>query len=570
MSSASGSSASSGELPSSGLSSGESGESSEESGQSSGGSGESSGDSGQSSGGSGESSGQSGESSGESGESSGESGQSSEESGVSSEESEESSESDASTQSEESTQSEVSTESQESTESEGTTGSEESSGESESQSESESESQSESQTPSSSSESAGEIVIKYIAGYDSGDALKEHEEAFTSDDEYFMKGYMLAFESPPIKAGTSVTWNVKQGGIEKGTYHPTGAWTDYFNTVTPKPSSQKVYWRSDYSATENLAQTYTISCTYTPPEGDQRTVTRDLKSRELDPDSATVRDNANTDTKMVQRAIIQVFGLDKGRLDSWQVGKYQKNGGSPPYYHSTTGGGGAGRNWSKIADEVWNFDRYVIHTTSGTSYNLKARQINGIWSQFELILAAGNIGEVRLNGVNVASSISGAGLTPPSGFPKTAADIVSAICKHEGNSSNPYHSYVKFSPLAINNVRVGENALGDGADKHSFTDWGIGFAAIQPYNSGGKNLYKPADNLFRCAQFFQGILSAQIPSVATGAKAKVWYGCYIYNQGSVPSNSSPLALRNQGTDGAAYADDVFNRMGVALPNANSD
>jgi len=100
MSSTSGSSDSSTELSSSGLSSEESGESSEESAQSSG-------DSGESSGGSGESSGESDQSSEESGLSSGES-------EGSSAGSEESSESEVSTESEASTQSQVSTESQES------------------------------------------------------------------------------------------------------------------------------------------------------------------------------------------------------------------------------------------------------------------------------------------------------------------------------------------------------------------------------------------------------------------------------------------------------------------------
>lgn len=415
--------------------------------------------------------------------------------------------------------------------------------------------------------------MKYVGGYDSSDAIKERLETFADDDDYFMKGYMLTFEAPPLNPGTTVTWSVTRGGVSRGAFYPTGAWIDYFSSLPSVPTSQVVHWRSDYTANENLSQTYTIHCTYTGTDGSEHTITRAIKSRELNPDDATIRDNFNTDTNMVQRALIQVFGLDKGRLDSWDVGKYQRNGGVPPYYHSTTGGGGAGRNWSKVADEVWNFDRFVVGTFSGTSYNLKARQIAELWNQFQLILAAGNIGSVRLADVNVGTAISGAGLNPPSGFPGNAATIVSGVCKMEGGSTNPPHSYTKHVPLAVNSVRVGEAAVGSGSSLHSYTDWGIGFAALQPYNAGGQNLYKPNDNLFRCAQFFQSILSGPyIPPSATGAKAKVWYACYGYNQGpvSIPQSSSPQALRAAGIAGAQYADGVFSYMGITAPNLNTE
>jgi hypothetical protein len=424
-------------------------------------------------------------------------------------------------------------------------------------------------TSSQTSSGGPNIRVRFVSGYDASNALLEDVEEFGDSDEYFMKGYMLEFQAPEIEQGTEVTWTVTRGGTERGTYHPSGQWTDYFNSLSAKPTGRIAYWRSDYAATEAYPQTYAIECTYTDPNGQVQNLSRNIKCRILNPDDPDARDNVNTDTKMVQRAMVQVFGLDKGRLDQWEVGLYRKNWGTPKYYHSTTGGGGSGRQWSKIADEVWNYDRFVLGTFgSGTSYSLLPRQVAAIWVQFGLILQAGAIGEVRLADVNVANVIEDAELVPPAGFPKSAVEIVSALCKKEGGHANPAHSFAPHAPLAVNSIRVGEAKAGQGVDEHSYTDWGIGFGAVQPYNAAGKNLYHPGDNLLRTAEFFKGILNgATIPPQATGPKSKVWFTCYGYNQGpnAIPQNAPPSVLRANDTDGAKYADQVFDYMGVTPP-----
>lgn len=385
-----------------------------------------------------------------------------------------------------------------------------------------------------------------------------------------MKGYMLGLRAPEIKENTQVTWTVKKGGVEKGTYHPSISWADYFTVLPQKPTTRVVFWRSDYTEADSLNETYVIKCEYTDPDGNARTPTRTIKSRELNPDDPKVRDQKNTDTHMVQSAVIQIFGLDKGRLDQWEPGLYRKNGGNPSFYHSSLATR-TNRNWSKIAEEIWNIDGFIIGTNpaANRSHTLMSRQVCAIWNQFQMILEAGDIGEVRLNDVDVAAAVATAGLVPPS-MDFSAASIVKGICRKEGGGQNPYHSRTKHTPLAMNSVRVGEAAIGEGANKHVYTDWGIGFAAIQPYNADGKNLYKPNENLLRCATFFQSILASnKIRSMTLGPKAKVWYGCYGYNQGigAIPIGGTPSSLRMDNDKGALYADGVFNYMGVTPPNS---
>lgn len=53
----------------------------------------------------------------------------------------------------------------------------------------------------------------------------------------------------------------------------------------------------------------------------------------------------------------------------------------------------------------------------------------------------------------------------------------------ESSLGNTYaiHSYDWFSPLAANNVQIGENH-GD-PNTHNWTDWGLGFGKVQVYNA---------------------------------------------------------------------------------------
>ncbi len=389
---------------------------------------------------------------------------------------------------------------------------------------------------------------------------------FGNGDKYFMKGYMLAFVAPETKKDSKVLWTVKKGGVEKGTFHSGGSWINYFPPLNRKPEDRAAFWRSDYEVADPIAETYVIKCEYTDPAGTARMATRQIQSRELNPDDAEVRDKKNTDTYMVQLAVIQIFGLDKGRLNQWEPGLYRKNGGSPPFYNSTRKLP-APYPWSKIADEIWNVDKFILGSFD-PSNRLQSRQIKAIWDQLKMILEAGDIGAVRLNDRNVADDINGSGLMPPMGF--TAEQIVKGICRKEDGKNNPNHSYTKLDHLAINNIRVGE---APGAGGNVYTDWGIGFAAIQPYNAGGKNLYNPNENLFRCAQIFKEQLT-KVPARATGPNAQVWYACFRYNQGNVTqgvnNNDTPQSLRGRAHPGAVYADKVFEWMGITPPDGNNE
>lgn len=309
--------------------------------------------------------------------------------------------------------------------------------------------------------------------------------------------------------------------------------------------------------------------TFTPLGVNKRvTLKKSIESRELNPDDADLRDNLNNDVDMLQRAMIQVFGLDKGRLSNYQIGQYQDNRGNQFYQRTPPNS-----PWSKIADEVWNFDKFVLNTRR-PSYNCNLRVVQGIWEQFGLILAAGNIGSVNRNHPNfdqwMTNAVNNSGLMVPQGFPGTAKDVIDGIIKNEDGRDNPRHSFPRFNPLAVSSVRVGEVRTGQGTPRdHTYTDWGIGFGAVQPYNAGGRNLYLPEQNLTRVGEWIHGLIRS-VPRAVTGAKARVWHAAFAYNQGSMQANRTPANLRNAGSDGAAYADGVFDFMGINPPDLNTD
>jgi len=208
---------------------------------------------------------------------------------------------------------------------------------------------------------AGRIKIEYIGGTHPTDATKEDYKSL--GDEYVMRGYMLKITCPKVKTGTDVTWTIKKGETEVGTYHQAGAWANYKTALPTKPKSQTIYWRSPYTG-GTIDDAYTISASFTTPEGKPVTLTREIRSRKLDWENADHRDKFNEDTDMVQRAMIQVLYLDKGRLDSYRIGKYDRN--AQGFYHSSCEWREV-RNWSPIADEVWNFDKFALNATLSTS-----------------------------------------------------------------------------------------------------------------------------------------------------------------------------------------------------------
>jgi hypothetical protein len=151
--------------------------------------------------------------------------------------------------------------------------------------------------------------------------------------------------------------------------------------------------------------------------------------------------------------------------------------------------------------------------------------------------------------------------TVPTGF--TANQTLDAQVQTEGGK----HAYAApFVPLAVSSIQIGENAVGAGAALHVFTDGGIGFGKVQPYNKATRNLYLPDENLLRMAALMNGFVnSAQNPSAGT-PDPQVWDALYIYNHGGWrPANTTFNQLRAAKDPSAAYADKTFGFLGKAPP-----
>jgi hypothetical protein len=408
----------------------------------------------------------------------------------------------------------------------------------------------------------GTVEINYIGGRSDSDATQEGYEWL--DYKYFMPGYMLTLACPPIEQGTEVVWNAERNEVEDGQFYQGGSWTDYDDPLAEAPRDRIVRWRS--AAGQPLGAGYVLSATYRPLDCHQDvTVTRTLETRALDPSNEDHRDEFNEDCDMLQRAMIQVFYLDKGRLDSYRRGKYDRN--AQGYYHSSVVTRLV-RHWSAIADEVWNFDKFTLGS-GDPQYVLSTQVVAGIWSQFNLILAAPLPNAVdnthpqystwRTNARNAA------GFVVPAGLGKTPEDVLDAIFQEEGPATHvPTHSYAPHTPLAVSSVKIGENAT-----DHTWTDGGIGFGSIQPYNRGGRNIYDPYQNVLRVAEILvdhQG----NLPAAVTGPRAKVWHVVLAYHRGSLLTPSTPDQIRQTHPEPAGYADRVFGYMQVAIPHSNGD
>jgi hypothetical protein len=148
----------------------------------------------------------------------------------------------------------------------------------------------------------------------------------------------------------------------------------------------------------------------------------------------------------------------------------------------------------------------------------------------------------------------------------TAEDIVVAIFRWEDNTEhvNPRHSIEREYPQVIS-CRVGE-APSSVNGQHIFTDFGIGFGAVQPYNRRTYNIYIPEDNMKASAVYIKD----RINDASTyGPLTRIFVGYANYNQG--PNNWTPDKPPSQydGTEnsGAKYALGVWGHLGIPLPTS---
>jgi len=411
-----------------------------------------------------------------------------------------------------------------------------------------------------------DIEIAYLGGTDETDGLQEETQPL--DHIVFLKGYLLEMTAQiPGTAEEEVAWMITKGenGESVGTFHPGGEWTDYDDVLDDPPPDRTVFWRSDLGAP--LAETYSIEARV----GDDRFARRTIRTRALDPGNAAHRDRFNPDVDMLQRAMIQIFALDKGRLSSYEIGLYRENGpagqkSSERFYRSSLT-----RNrpfWSKIAEEVENLGLFAASPRGRSKELSLPLHVTTMWEMFDLILAAGEMEAIttKTEGFDVWLANAAPSFTVPSGFARPSEDVILAIFRQEDEREAARHSFDRFDPLAVSSVRVGE---APGSAGHTFTDFGIGFGAIQPFNRGGRNIYLPDQNVLRSAELLQEF-SNGLPATVTGTNARVWATAFAYNQGLgtlrsvIDAGDTPASLRVAGHGGADYADGVFQWMGIGL------
>ncbi len=386
------------------------------------------------------------------------------------------------------------------------------------------------------------VGIQYNGGADADNAASE--EVASLDNEFFMPGYMLKL-MVMSNVTSDVTWNVTRNGTSNGTYHPNFSWQGYRIQSTTIPTAAAVNWRS--SSTDAIPSTYRIEATFTPSGASAAvTTTRTIQSRILNATTTALSSRFNEDVDMLQRALIQVFYLNKGRLDSYRIGQYDK-GSTAGYYHANDGRNVA--NWSSVADEAWNFNKFALNTATDVNIcPVTSSTVQGIWTQFQGILqGAAQItslaGNITTNHASFTQWQNTA--TPDLGsIPVTnvtATALINAVIRQESSGT---HSYPRIDPLAACSVQVGENALSG----HTFTDGGLGFCKVQPYNHANYNLYRPDHNMRRSAQMLQGYINGVDENEvnAQSDERKLWYAVFRYNNGSYggyQSNTSGVAAR---------------------------
>lgn len=409
------------------------------------------------------------------------------------------------------------------------------------------------------------IFIDYIGGTSASNGTAEDWKELES--EYILKGYMLRFSVPAIQLGTPVQWQVlKNDANPAGTYYADGRWASYSTPLNSTPTDEEVYWRSDTDGA--IDDTYTVVATWTRPDGTNAVGYRTLLSRQLDPSDTNLADHFHEDVDMLQRAMIQVFFLNKGRLTSYRIGQYDRGDVNSPrgphgfYVSDRT----APRIplWSTIADEIWNFDKFVLNDNN-PQYIATLPIVQGIWAQFSLILAAPLPNAITNADPNYTDWINAAVQNSGYAVPGQLASPQNAL-KEQVVQEGKTHSYAPSVPLAVSNVQVGENALGSGAAKHVYTDDGIGFGKIQPPNARGQNIYLPQQNLDVMALIMTDNVT-NAPGATTNEQ--FWRALVKYNFGGYVAGSTPAQVRGTTnpnlTRAWKYADAILGRLTIALP-----
>lgn len=297
---------------------------------------------------------------------------------------------------------------------------------------------------------------------------------------------------------------------------------------------------------------------------------RRIESRLLDPGNPDHRDYFNEDVDMLQRAMIQILFLDKGRLTKYRIGKYEQN--DRGFYSRAAGK----KPWSAVADEVWNVDKFVV-LTPDPSYKLNLRQVTAIWDQYDRIVTAGQI-TTAINQTTPSvpqyltyrtTAVNQSGLDIAAPYSETG--LLDAVCKQEGTSTGvATHCYAIAGSLYWNSVKIGEKNSAQGG-VHTHTDGGLGWGSVQPYNAGTRNLYHPQQNMTRVAEMIASYhnTAAASPDVP-GKKSRIWHAVYGYHHGSMWTAKTPGWLTENAPEPAGYANNVFNRWGIAAPTTNNE
>lgn len=410
------------------------------------------------------------------------------------------------------------------------------------------------------------LSAEYVGSVRATDALQERMAAL--DEDYFMKGYMLTFTAPEIAAGSAVIWSNTRAGSPAGTYHAENSWTAYAVPLAQPPTGRTMHWRSDTGGA--IDDTYKVSATYMPSGGTVvTTAVRELRSRALDASIPQHSNSFNEDADMAQRVMCQVFYLDKARLDTFRPGQYDSSA-QHGFYHSKLESRSLNlRWWSSISDEVKNFRKFAQNVTPLAAQPLTLPIVQGIWGEFSKVLLAGAQGAITAATPEYESSwlpsaVQASGLAVPEGFPRTPVVLLRSLVRQEGNS----HSGVRYAPLAVSNVKIGE-AKNTNGGMHVHTDGGIGFCKVQPYNASTFNIYAPGENLTCGATILLKWMQDSGNPGNTPAET-VWYALFRYNRGNFGDGLSPQALRSLPVGdvrrgSADYADHIFEFMDNLSP-----
>ncbi len=169
------------------------------------------------------------------------------------------------------------------------------------------------------------------------------------------------------------------------------------------------------------------------------------------------------------------------------------------------------------------------------------------------------------------TAVTQSGLDIPDPYSETA--LLDGICKKE--TTTPTHCYALHDPLYWNSVKIGEKSVGQGEARHTYTDAGLGWGSVQPYNRGARNLYDPQGNMTRVAEMVKGHLPSA--DAVPGKKSRIWHAVFGYHRGHTHPTMTPTQLRvaddPKDVEAAGYADDVFGKIGAPftpVPTTNND